>query len=458
MYSSPSTGDPTADGIRGKYGCGGASNFMAYCSGSVDALIGTAETELDDAARSTLWNQVDDALAQDVPAIPLFQRPTFVAHQATLAGVEFNASSQGVGWNVEGWRFPATFTISNDAPANGVTGVPYGFEFKPVAGTGPYAFTLAGGTLPPGLTLSAAGALQGTPTTAGTFDFSVGASQSGGPGAAASFTVRIREPLAITTTGLANGTVGTPYAAPLGVTGAGGAIIGWSIAAGSLPAGLTVGAAGISGTPTAAGTATVTVKAGDIDAFTPDRSTTKELTLRVFAPLAAAVPASGRGIVGKAYRGAAPQAVGGLAPYQWRLAGGALAPGLSLAAATGRVAGRPSRAGTYRYTLRVTDAEGRTASARHSISIVGVLDVVTSKLRAAKVGRKYSAKLASRGGLAPRTWRLAKGKLPAGVKLAAKTGVLSGKPRAAGRFRFQVRVTDAMGQRSIQALTLRVRR
>ncbi|MGO4841418.1 putative Ig domain-containing protein, partial [Rhizobiaceae sp. 2RAB30] len=40
-------------------------------------------------------------------------------------------------------------------------------------GIGSHSFDLAGGTLPTGMTLSAAGVLSGTPTSAGTFNFTV---------------------------------------------------------------------------------------------------------------------------------------------------------------------------------------------------------------------------------------------------------------------------------------------
>src|SRR5262249_11705115 len=45
-------------------------------------------------------------------------------------------------------------------------------------GVGPYTFAVTGGALPPGLALDASGLLSGTPTQAGTFSFTVQATDS----------------------------------------------------------------------------------------------------------------------------------------------------------------------------------------------------------------------------------------------------------------------------------------
>ncbi len=70
------------------------------------------------------------------------------------------------------YRVAPTFTSA--APAAGTTGQPYTHAFTGRAFPDP-TFRLAGGELPPGLTLGAGGVLSGTPTTAGRFAFSVAA-------------------------------------------------------------------------------------------------------------------------------------------------------------------------------------------------------------------------------------------------------------------------------------------
>lgn len=51
-------------------------------------------------------------------------------------------------------------------------------------------------------------------------------------------------------------------------------------------------------------------------------------------------------------------ATGGATPYNWTLAGGGLPAGLALEAATGRIRGVPSVAGTYFFALKATDSTG----------------------------------------------------------------------------------------------------
>lgn len=82
-----------------------------------------------------------------------------------------------------------TFTLNIDSPLSysgplppgGTVGTPYSFTFgAPTGGVGPYTFSVtAGSSLPPGLALSAAGVLSGTPTTAGNYSCSVDITDSG---------------------------------------------------------------------------------------------------------------------------------------------------------------------------------------------------------------------------------------------------------------------------------------
>jgi peptide/nickel transport system substrate-binding protein len=84
------------------YRCGGASNFTAHCSDTVSGLLEAADTELDPLARTEQLNQADQALADDVPALPLFMYPSFLAHRTTLHGPLANPDA-GPTWNIQDW-------------------------------------------------------------------------------------------------------------------------------------------------------------------------------------------------------------------------------------------------------------------------------------------------------------------------------------------------------------------
>jgi hypothetical protein len=86
-------------------------------------------------------------------------------------------------------------------------------------------------------------------------------------------------PLSITTATLPDGTLGAAYSASL--AGAGGTPpYSWSIAAGTLPGGLTLSTAGaITGTPTVTGTSTFTARV--TDAATPAATATKSLSITI---------------------------------------------------------------------------------------------------------------------------------------------------------------------------------
>jgi hypothetical protein len=145
-------------------------------------------------------------------------------------------------------------------------------------------------TLPSGVTLTNNGdgtvTLGGTAAsgTAGTYNFTVTASNGVVPDATIPFTLRIVNPLAITTTSLPSGNAGTAYSSSVVASG-GLAPYTWSITTGSLPGGLVLNSAtgAITGTITAAaGTYSFTVQASDAD--NPQQVATASLSIGVQVP------------------------------------------------------------------------------------------------------------------------------------------------------------------------------
>jgi hypothetical protein len=99
----------------------------------------------------------------------------------------------------------------------------------------------------------------------------------------------LQTPLAISTTSLSAGRIGSEYSQQLTATGAWGSYT-WSVSSGSLPAGLSLNAETgvISGTPTAGGISTFTVEAKGTG--NPAQAATQSLTLNLTGPVAALIP------------------------------------------------------------------------------------------------------------------------------------------------------------------------
>lgn len=232
-----------------------------------------------------------------------------------------------------------------------------GYEavFTAAGGTPPYVFALSTGTLPPGVALSSDGTLSGTPTATGEYPIAVRVVDARDGSDTASATLKVRAPVTIAATTLADAYRATTFTQALSASGGEGALT-WSVASGSVPAGLTLSTAGeLSGTvASAATTGSFTVRATDLNA----RFAEQPLSLPVYS-----LPQLTTTSLNPAERGVAfdqtLSATGGKAPLTFSLLSGALPQGLTLDS-SGRIAGTPSEAGASSFTVRVSDANGRT--------------------------------------------------------------------------------------------------
>ncbi len=185
-------------------------------------------------------------------------------------------------------------------------------------------------------------------------------------------------PLKVTSTSLPAGNLGSAYTATVKATG-GVPPLMWSIASGSLTAGLSLGSSTtrsitISGTPTAQVNSTFTIMAKD----SKGTSATQALTIAIGAPLPLAVTTTTLpgGVPNQAYAATTLQASGGVPPFTWTITSGSLPAGLSLAS-TGVISGTPTTIGTFNFTVQVTDSEATPMTATANLSItVGNLAVL----------------------------------------------------------------------------------
>ena len=173
-------------------------------------------------------------------------------------------------------------TVTTSSLPSGTVGSSYIATLTASGGVTPYAWSISAGALPAGLSLSSSsGAISGTPTTAGTNSFTVQVKDANNQTGTASLSIAVNSPaLAVTTSSLPAGTVGSAYSATLAASG-GTAPYTWSITTGSLPAGLTLAPASglISGTPTTAGTSGFTVQVKDAN----NQTATASLSIAVNA-------------------------------------------------------------------------------------------------------------------------------------------------------------------------------
>lgn len=350
-----------------------------------------------------------------------------------------------------------TLAITTASLPGTTVGAAYSQTLSRTGGTSPFTWSLPTGLLPGGVLLnSSTGVISGTPTASGTFNFTVRVTDSAisAPGASANqaFSIVVASALSITTASLPAGTSGAAYSQTLARSG-GTAPFTWSIAAGSLPGGLTLnpGTGTISGPATAAGTFNFTAQVADSVGAT----TTRPLSITINAAVEITTTSLPSGTQGTAYSTTLARS-GGTSPFTWSISTGSLPPPLSLSAGTGAITGNPSTAGTFNFTVLVTDAAGATDSQVLSIVIATPLNITTTSLPGGVLAAAYSVGLNRTGGSAPFTWTIASGSLPAGLGLSASSGTITGTPSATGTSNFTVRVTDALSATDTQALSIKI--
>ena len=354
---------------------------------------------------------------------------------------------------------PSPLTITTTSLADGTQNVAYSASLAATGGTPGYTWSLAGGSLPSGVGLSAAGAVSGTPTANGSFSFTAQVADSLGATTSKGFTLLIKPApvtLTITTSSLADGTQGVAYSASLGAAG-GTPEYTWSLAGGSLPSGVGLSSSGtIGGTPTANGSFSFTAQVADSLGAT----TSKGFTLLIKpAPVTLTITTSSLpdGTQGVNYS-TSLAATGGTPGYIWSLTGGSLPAGVGLSS-SGIISGPPTANGSFGFTAQVADSLGATTSKDFTLLIkpaTGALTITTTSLPDGTQGVAYSASLASTGGTPEYTWSLIGGSLPAGVGLSA-SGSVSGTPTANGTFNFTAQVADSAGAKTSKGFTLQIK-
>jgi putative Ig domain-containing protein len=255
-------------------------------------------------------------------------------------------------------------TVTTQSLGPAIVGQPYSLQLTATGG-GSYTWSVASGTLPPGLTLSTTGLLSGTPTTVGASSFTVQA-REGTRSDTTALTLTVVEQLVATAGTLSRAEVSRPFAyAP---TARGGlAPYTWSLAGGTLPGGLALDPAtgAIRGIPLAAGAFPVQLQLKDSAGFTATLPVALVVAKKLAVSTTRLLPAR----EGRRYS-ALVQKVGGVGPFVYRVLGGRLPAGVRLDTATGRISGTPLRDGVFAFSVRVRDSLGAISTKQLRITVL----------------------------------------------------------------------------------------
>lgn len=339
--------------------------------------------------------------------------------------------------------------------ANGTVGTSYASTVAASGGTAPYSYAVTAGSLPTGISLAANGSLSGTPTAAGTFNFTVTASDATtGPAApytgSSAYSITIAAPtVTLSPTTLTGGAVGAAYSTAITASG-GTAGYAYAVTSGALPAGLSLSSGGVlTGTPTAGGTFNFTVTAIDSSTgtgapFTGSRAYTLTVAPGVVVVAPITLP---NGRAGAAYSQTVT-ASGGTGPYSFAVTAGALPPGWTLSS-TGALTGTATASDAYTFTITATDSSTGTGapysgSRSFTVNVFSPNFTLTPPTLSATVGQAYTGAFVAGGGTAPYTYTRSAGTLPSGMTLGTD-GVLAGTPTASGTFNFTVIARDSTG-------------
>lgn len=322
---------------------------------------------------------------------------------------------------------------------------------------GTYSYAVTSGALPGGLNLNSAnGAITGTPTATGSFNFTITATLTGAamPAAASkqatyvtpmvvmqcsgsqAYTLTINcQTITVTAPAINTGTAGTAFNQTF--TQSGGIGTTNFSTNSSLPTGIALAASGVlSGTPTQTGTFPITVKATDANGCFGTVSYTLTINCQTITVTA---PTTTSGTAGSSFNQSFTQS-GGIGNITFNTTN-TLPTGITLSNA-GVLSGTPTVTGSFPITVKATDANGCFGTASYTLTInCPTITVTAPTTTSGTAGTAFDQTFTQTGGIGTTTFSTTS-TLPTSITLSG-TGRLSGMPTQTGTFPITVKATDS---------------
>ena len=129
---------------------------------------------------------------------------------------------------------------------------------------------------------------------------------------------------------------------------------------------------------------------------------------------------------------------------------------MQILASTGKITGKPTKAGTYTFVIKATDANKVSATKSYTVKVTQT--AISGTFANGIVKAKYNSAVTVGGGTAGYTWTKASGTIPTGLKLtySGAKATLSGTPTKAGSYTFTLQVKDKNGAVGTKKFTVKI--